>query len=128
MYSEARRRPRVDFRAKLSRDTGANISAATCEELLGLLFGRDGSERTSFQDSPPPDVCIQRLRLQCDEPVSSFASKSILRHCTLGRRQPVQFLGVSEAPRRHHWRMTPVAPASELSSTAASSRNLVLCV
>ena len=32
----------MEFRVKLSRDTGANLPAALCEELLGGTFGRPG--------------------------------------------------------------------------------------
>jgi len=37
MDPEARRRACVEFRAKLSRDTGANLTATECEEVLGLV-------------------------------------------------------------------------------------------
>jgi len=39
MDPEARRRACVEFRVKLSWDTGTNLSAADCEELLGGTFG-----------------------------------------------------------------------------------------
>jgi hypothetical protein len=37
-----RRRECVEFRAKLSRDTGTNLSTAECEGLLGVCFTEEG--------------------------------------------------------------------------------------
>jgi len=49
MDSEARRRVCVEFRVKLSRDTGVNLNAADCEVLLGTTFG---SGAVSLQRNP----------------------------------------------------------------------------
>jgi hypothetical protein len=38
MAPDARRRACVAFRAKLSRDTGTDLTAAACEELLSSTF------------------------------------------------------------------------------------------
>ena len=49
MDPEARRRACVDeFRVKLRRDTGTNLTAAVCEELLGETFGG----RLSLESDP----------------------------------------------------------------------------
>jgi len=50
MDPEAWRRACVACRAKLSRDTGTNLTAATCERLLGTTFGRGGA--ASLQSNP----------------------------------------------------------------------------
>jgi hypothetical protein len=53
MDPAARRRACVAFRVKLSRDTGANLTAAACEELLGATFTFDDSgERVSLESNP----------------------------------------------------------------------------
>jgi len=52
MAPEARRRACVEFRVKLSRDTGTNLPAAVCEELLGGTFGRPGGLQVSLQSNP----------------------------------------------------------------------------
>jgi TPR repeat protein len=56
MDPEARRRACVAFRVKLSRDTGANLTAADCEELLETTFmrvgGPVGGEEVSVQSDP----------------------------------------------------------------------------
>jgi len=46
MDPEARRRACVEFRVKLSRDTGANLTAATCEELCAATFLGEGDSVT----------------------------------------------------------------------------------
>ena len=53
MDPEARRLACVEFRATLSRDTGTNLTAATCEALLGSKLKLDGSvEEVSLQSNP----------------------------------------------------------------------------
>jgi len=53
MDPEARRRACVEFRVKLSRDTGVNLAAAACESLLGAAFqGEGGVGVTSLQSNP----------------------------------------------------------------------------
>ena len=47
MDPEARRRACVEFRAKLSRDTGVNLTAVTSEALVGATF-----EGTTLQSNP----------------------------------------------------------------------------
>jgi hypothetical protein len=51
MGPEARRRACVEFRVKLSRDTGTNLSAAACEGLMATTFIYDG-EPVSLQSNP----------------------------------------------------------------------------
>jgi len=53
MDPEARRRACVEFRAKLSRDTGVSLTAAACEALLGheLTLPHSGGEVT-LQSNP----------------------------------------------------------------------------
>jgi len=53
MDPEARRRACVAFRVKLSRDTGANLTAAACEELLGLTYKiAESGEEVTLQGNP----------------------------------------------------------------------------
>ena len=54
MDPEAWRRECVEFRAKLRRDTGTNLTAAACEGLLGLQLQLDttGEEVVSLQSNP----------------------------------------------------------------------------
>jgi hypothetical protein len=53
MDPEARRRACVELRAKLSRDTGTNLTTATCEQLLRKTFRpAGGGERVSLQSDP----------------------------------------------------------------------------
>ena len=40
------------FRAKLSQDTGVNLTAAVSEELLGVTFGDEGGVEVSLQSDP----------------------------------------------------------------------------
>ena len=42
----------VEFRVKLSRDTGTSLPAAVCEELLGGTFGGPAGEQVSLQSKP----------------------------------------------------------------------------
>jgi TPR repeat protein len=48
----ARRRARVEFRVKLSRDTGANLTAAACEELLDTTFTCEALGEVSLESNP----------------------------------------------------------------------------
>jgi hypothetical protein len=51
MNLEGWRRACVAFRVKLSRDTGVNLTAATCESLLGAAFqGEDGEEASLWRN------------------------------------------------------------------------------
>jgi TPR repeat protein len=52
MDSAARRRACVAFRVKPSLDTGLDLSAAVCEELLGLNFTCKDGEEVSLQSNP----------------------------------------------------------------------------
>jgi hypothetical protein len=52
MDHDAWRRACVAFRAKLSRDTGVNLTAAACESLLGAAFQGEGSEEVTLQSKP----------------------------------------------------------------------------
>jgi len=53
MDPEARRRACAAFRVKLSRDTGTNLTAAVCEELLGSTFeGAEDGELISLESNP----------------------------------------------------------------------------
>jgi hypothetical protein len=52
MDSEAMRRACVEFRVKLSRDTGVNLPAAACETLMGLDFSWDDGEEVTLQSDP----------------------------------------------------------------------------
>ena len=52
MDPEARRRACVAFRVKLSRDTGANLTATACESLLGAAFQGEGGEEVSLRSDP----------------------------------------------------------------------------
>ena len=51
MDSEARRRACVEFRAKLSRDAGVDLTAAECAVLLDQTFAGEGEEVT-LQSNP----------------------------------------------------------------------------
>jgi len=51
MDPEARRSACAAFRAKLSRDTGENLTPAECEELLSFTFV-EGGEEVSVQTNP----------------------------------------------------------------------------
>jgi len=51
MDSEARRRACVEFRARLSRDTGVNLPAAV-ERMLEETFAGDDGEQVSLQSNP----------------------------------------------------------------------------
>jgi TPR repeat protein len=42
----------VAFRVNLSRDTGANLTVAACEELLDALFEDEGGEEFTLQSNP----------------------------------------------------------------------------
>jgi TPR repeat protein len=50
MDPEARRRACVEFRAKLTRDTGTNLPAADCARLLSCTFTVEGEEITLQSD------------------------------------------------------------------------------
>ena len=52
MDPEARRRACVEFRAKLSRDTGVTFTAAICAGLLDETFQGDGGEEVTLQSDP----------------------------------------------------------------------------
>ena len=53
MDPEARRRASLEFRVKLSRDTGVNLTAAVCEALLGLKLSLDDNgEEFTFRTDP----------------------------------------------------------------------------
>ena len=52
MEPEARRRACEEFRAKLCRDTGTDLTAAACEELLGATLECQGGEQVSLQSNP----------------------------------------------------------------------------
>jgi len=52
LEAEARRRACVALRAKLSQDTGTNLTAAACEGLLSLTFEGAGGEEVSLQSNP----------------------------------------------------------------------------
>jgi len=52
MDPEARRRACVEFRAKLSRDTGVDLTAAACEALLGHTFALSNGEEITVQGNP----------------------------------------------------------------------------
>jgi hypothetical protein len=51
---EARRRACAAFRVKLRRDTGTNLPAADCEELLDTAFepAAEGGEQVTLQSNP----------------------------------------------------------------------------
>jgi hypothetical protein len=53
MDPEAQRRACVEFRAKLSRDTEVNLTAAACEQLLGGTFVPDSGEAPVTLESDP---------------------------------------------------------------------------
>jgi TPR repeat protein len=44
MDPEAMRRACVEFRVKLARDTGVNLTAADCQRILGIVFDGEGGE------------------------------------------------------------------------------------
>jgi hypothetical protein len=48
----ARRRACVEFRAKLSRDTGTDLPLAQCESLLGAILVGQGCEQTTLHSNP----------------------------------------------------------------------------
>ena len=52
MDPEARRRACVEFRAKLSRDTGVTLTAAVCAGLLDKTYRGEGGEQVSLQSDP----------------------------------------------------------------------------
>ena len=52
MDPDARHRACVEFRAKLSRDTGVNLTAAQCAALLEASEGQGGEEVASLQSNP----------------------------------------------------------------------------
>ena len=58
MDPAARRRACVAFRAKLRRDTGANLTAAACEELLGGSFAWRGQQISLHSDPGRFYTCL----------------------------------------------------------------------
>jgi hypothetical protein len=52
MDPETLRRACVEFRLKLSQDTGTNLTAATCEALLARTFEFSDHEAVSLHSDP----------------------------------------------------------------------------
>jgi hypothetical protein len=51
----------VECRVKLSRDTGANLTTAACEELLGKTFERAGGEQEQLSPESNPGLFYTNL-------------------------------------------------------------------